>query len=200
MVAGEEFAGDDKRLIAYVVLNGKPSVLSEELRLWLKQRLPHYMIPSAFVVLKSLPLTSGGKVDRRALPAPDEHNLAQEKPFVAARNDVEEAVASIWAEMLHLERVGIHHDFFELGGHSLLVTQVISRIRQTLKVELPLRSFFEHPTVAALSEAIETARSNDPAPKSSAIEPVSRQAYRFSLSAEGALEIPKLLIQRRHKT
>jgi amino acid adenylation domain-containing protein len=192
VVAGEEFAGGDQRLIAYVVLSGKPAALAEELRIWLKQKLPHYMIPSAFVVLKSLPLTSGGKVDRRALPAPDEHNVSPEKPFVASRNDVEETVAAIWAEILHLERVGIHHDFFELGGHSLLVTQVISRIRQTLNVELPLRSLFERPTVAALSEAIETARSNGPALKSRAIEPVSRQAYRFNLSPEGTLEIPKL--------
>jgi amino acid adenylation domain-containing protein len=192
VVVAEESADGDKRLIAYVVLSATTAPSSEELRHWLKQRLPQYMIPSIFVALKNLPLTPNGKIDRRALPAPDEHNLSTEKPFVAPRNRVEEAVASIWAEILHLERVGIHHDFFELGGHSLLVTQVVSRIRQTLRVELPLRSLFEHPTVAALSEAIEKSESNNPALKSHTIEPVSRQAYRVKLSTEGTLEIPEL--------
>jgi amino acid adenylation domain-containing protein len=192
VVAAEELAGVDKRLVAYVVLSEEAAPSAEELRNRLKQRLPHYMIPSIFVALKLLPLTPNGKIDRRALPAPDEHSLSTEKPFVAPRNGVEETLASIWAEILHLERVGIHHDFFELGGHSLLVTQVVSRIRQTLHVELPLRSLFEHPTVAALSEAIEESRSNGSALTSQTIEPVPRQAYRVKLSTEGTLVIPKL--------
>jgi acyl carrier protein len=112
------------------------------------------MIPAAIVVMDEFPLTANGKVERRALPAPD--RVAAE--FIAPRTELEEAIAKIWAEVLGIERVGISDNFFELGGHSLLATRIISSIREQFKVELPLRRLFETPTVAALASAIVEAR------------------------------------------
>src|SRR5207248_3868669 len=120
-----------------------------------KRHVPDYMVPSAFVRLEQLPLTASGKLDRRALPAPEDDAVVR-GAYVAPRTPVEEVLASIWAEVLRLERVGIADDFFELGGHSLLATQVIARVRTTFAVELPLRSLFEAPTVADLAERIVT--------------------------------------------
>jgi hypothetical protein len=112
------------------------------------------MNPSAFVFVDSLPLTPNGKIDRSALPAPDQHRPELEQTFVAPRTAAEKRLAGIWADMLRLDQVGIHDNFFDLGGHSLLATQVISRMRDTFKVELPLRSLFESPTVAQMALVI----------------------------------------------
>jgi acyl carrier protein len=114
------------------------------------------MIPSAFVMLEALPLTPNGKLDRRALPAPDTSQRSLEEGFVAPRTPTEKILAASWAEVLALEQVGIYDNFFEMGGNSLLATQVISRLREAFQIELPLRSLFEEPTVAYLSELIET--------------------------------------------
>jgi glutamate-1-semialdehyde-2,1-aminomutase/malonyl CoA-acyl carrier protein transacylase len=151
---------DDKRLVAYVVPNQEVETqhFLSLLRRFLKEKLPDYMIPSAFVMLEALPLTPNGKVDRRALPAPDTSQTSLEQGFVPPHTATEETLAAIWAEVLGVERVGIHDNFFELGGNSLLATQVISRLREAFHVELPLRSLFEEPTVAYLSESIETSR------------------------------------------
>ena len=124
------------------------------LREFLGQRLPEAMIPSAFVLLDALPLTSNGKVDRKSLPPPGLGSLDSKKGYVAPRNRVEEVVASIWAEVLKLERISIVDNFFEIGGHSLSATQVASRIRNTFLIDLPLRRLFEAPTIKGLSEAI----------------------------------------------
>jgi acyl carrier protein len=112
------------------------------------------MIPSAFVVLDSLPLTPNGKVDRKSLPAPETRRPELEDSFVAPRTPIEELLAGIWCEVLGLKEIGIHDNFFEAGGHSLLATQVMSRVRNTLQVEIPLRSLFEMPTVAGLAVRI----------------------------------------------
>jgi hypothetical protein len=149
VVAGEN-ASNERRLVAYIVANGEV----QELRHWLQTRLPDYMIPSAFVFLEALPLTAHGKVDRRALPAPDRARAEPATRFVAPRTPVEETLAGIWAEVLGLERVGVHDDFFELGGHSLMATQVLSRLHRHLPAKLPLRRLFETPTVAGLAEAV----------------------------------------------
>ncbi|HEY3570402.1 MAG TPA: amino acid adenylation domain-containing protein, partial [Thermoanaerobaculia bacterium] len=146
--------GGDKRLVAYLVAVPPPA--AGELREHLRQSLPEYMIPAAFVVLDSLPLTPSGKVDRKALPAP-ETGLAEEA-YVPPQGPVEELLAGIWAEVLRLPRVGARESFFSLGGHSLLATQVVSRVRAALGVELPLQRLFETPTVAGLARAVETAR------------------------------------------
>jgi acyl-coenzyme A synthetase/AMP-(fatty) acid ligase/acyl carrier protein len=142
-----------KRLVAYVV-SIQDRVEVGELRTFLKARLPEYMIPLTFAFLDSLPLTPSGKIDRRALPKPDQSRPELESAFVAPRTRTEELLAGIWAEVLKLEGVGIHDNFFELGGHSLLATQVISRVRKAFQVELPLRSLFETPTVAGLAARV----------------------------------------------
>ena len=140
------------RLVAYVILSPGDSVTRSELRTHLKKRLPDYMIPSTFMFLDALPLTRNGKVDRKALPLPSEADL--ESIFVAPRTPLEEVLVSVWEEVLKVDRVGVHDSFFELGGHSLLATQAVSRLRQILQVELPLRSLFETPRVADLAEQL----------------------------------------------
>jgi amino acid adenylation domain-containing protein/FkbM family methyltransferase len=124
---------------------------------YLKERLPDYMIPAAFVMLKALPLLPNGKLDRRALPEPEAVRPELDQEFVAPRTPVEELLAGIWSQVLNIERVGVNDNFFELGGHSLLVTQVITRARAAFKIELPLRSLFERQTIAQLAEAVEQA-------------------------------------------
>ncbi|MFL5540624.1 MAG: amino acid adenylation domain-containing protein, partial [Longimicrobiaceae bacterium] len=151
VVAREDEPGE-KRLVAYVV--GVAS--ADELRSHLRRSLPEYMVPAAFVSLEALPLTPTGKLDRRALPAPDFASI--EERYVAPRTPVEEVLAGIWTEVLRLERVGVRESFFELGGHSLLATRVVSRVRQVFGVELPLRVLFEAPTVAELAKAVEALR------------------------------------------
>jgi surfactin family lipopeptide synthetase A len=133
------------RLTAYVVGEATPS----QLRNYLKQKLPDYMVPAAFVWLEELPLTPSGKIDHRALPAPDWSGVTES--YVKPRTPTEQTVAEIWAEVLRLDKIGIHDNFFDLGGHSLLATQVTSRLRETLQIELPVRYLFEQPTVADLA-------------------------------------------------
>ena len=152
VIAREEQPGN-QYLVAYVVPSQE--ITTSELRDFLKQKLPEYMIPTAFVLLESIPLTPNGKVDRRALPAPD-FQLGLNANFVAPYTPTQEILAKLWAEVLNLKQVGIYDNFFEIGGHSLLATQVISRLRSLFEVELPLRRLFESPTVAELSESIET--------------------------------------------
>ncbi|HXI73486.1 MAG TPA: phosphopantetheine-binding protein, partial [Verrucomicrobiae bacterium] len=126
-----------------------------DLRDFLKAKLPGYMVPAAFVPLDSLPLNGNGKVERKALPVPESNRAELNESSTAPGTPTEIALAEIWRGVLHLERVGIHDNFFELGGHSLLMTQVISRVRDAFQVELPMRTFFESPTIAELSVAIE---------------------------------------------
>jgi acyl carrier protein len=144
----------DQRLITYLVPAQEPVPTPGALQSFLKKTLPDYMVPSAFVRLGTLPLTPNGKVDRRALPAPNQSGPGIEDAFVAHRIPVEKALAEIWADVLGLRQVGIHDNFFELGGHSLLATRVMSRIHRAFRVELPLATLFEAPTVAELAQAI----------------------------------------------
>jgi acyl carrier protein len=145
-------------LVAYLVSAGKQISNITTIRNILAETLPDFMIPSLFVTLDALPVGPNGKVDRRALPAPDEARPDLARAFVAPRNPVEEALAEIWAEFLKLDTVGVHDNFFDLGGHSLLATQIVSKVLTTLQVELPVRSFFDVPTVAGLSKLLETIR------------------------------------------
>ena len=151
-VAREDHPGD-KRLVAYLVGPARNAAAVPDLRAALRQRLPDYMLPGALVWLEQLPLTPNGKIDRKNLPAPDQPNRAQED-FVAPRNPIEEQLATIWRQVLHLNQVSVLDNFFNLGGHSLLAIQVASRVREVLKVELPLFAVFTAPTIAALSEGI----------------------------------------------
>jgi amino acid adenylation domain-containing protein len=154
VIAREDVAGD-KRLVAYLVATQLPPPSPHELRTFLQQKLPDYMVPSAFMVLDALPLTPHGKVDRRALPTPDRAGSTIDGSFVAPRTPAEEVLAGIWAQVLRVERVGIQDNFFELGGHSLLATQLLSRLRDAFQVELPLHRLFAAPTIAGLACAIE---------------------------------------------
>jgi amino acid adenylation domain-containing protein len=150
VVAREEAAGE-RRLVAYLVGADASERLSiSQLRAYLLEQLPEYMVPAAFVVLEQLPLTPNGKVDRQALPAPDAGAMPAAAGYVAPRTAAELVLAEIWAEVLGLERVGVEDNFFELGGHSLLATRIISRLREAFQCELPLRTMFEEPTVARL--------------------------------------------------
>ncbi|WP_373690630.1 amino acid adenylation domain-containing protein [Desmonostoc muscorum] len=152
VVTVREDTPGDKRLVAYVVPHQHTPTINE-LRQFLKAKLPDYMVPNAFVMLESMPLTPNGKVDRRALPAPDLHSEGTEK-YVAPRTPIEETLAQIWSQVLKVEQVGIHDNFFELGGHSLLATQIFSRIRDRFKVQLPLHELFNTPTIAELAPSI----------------------------------------------
>jgi aspartate racemase len=151
----------DKRLVGYVVPT-QSSLSVAELRRYLQERLPDYMVPVRFVMLDALPVTPNGKMDRKALPVPDEGRTPLDTDFVAPRTPVEEQLATLWLEVLGLEAVGIQDNFFELGGHSLLATKVISRVRDHFHMELPLVRLFQRPTIASLAELIETIGMADP--------------------------------------
>jgi amino acid adenylation domain-containing protein len=154
IVRGE---GSDAALVAYVVAAGTaPS--PAELRDALKRHLPEYMVPAAFVPIDHIPLTANGKLDRRALPAPEAAGAGGEDAYVAPRTPVEEVLAGIWCEVLHLDRVGAGDDFFAVGGHSLRATQVATRVRDVFAIELPLRAIFEAPTLAELAARVEEIR------------------------------------------
>ncbi|HVS00196.1 MAG TPA: amino acid adenylation domain-containing protein, partial [Thermoanaerobaculia bacterium] len=149
VVLAREDTPRDRRLVAYVV--GDAAV--EALRQALRELLPEYMVPAAFVTLTALPLTPNGKVDRKALPAPEWQSA--EESYRAPRTPFEEVLAGIWAELLKLDRVGTADHFFDLGGHSLLATQVMSRLRGVFGVEMPLRALFEAPMLADLAVRVE---------------------------------------------
>ncbi|HEY7768547.1 amino acid adenylation domain-containing protein [Longimicrobium sp.] len=148
VVAREDVPGE-KRLVAYVAGGVEANALREHLR----RSLPEYMVPSAFVVLAALPLTPNGKLDRKALPAPE--LASPDDAYAAPRTPVEEVLAEIWAEVLGLERVGVHDNFFDLGGHSLLATRVVSRVRATFNQEISIRTVFASPTLEAMAGEIE---------------------------------------------
>ncbi|WP_338045026.1 amino acid adenylation domain-containing protein, partial [Myxococcus vastator] len=156
VVVARDDGSEGKRLVAYVTARDAASLDAGALRSHMKQRLPEYMVPSAYVVLESLPLTPNGKVDRKALPAPETHS---QKPahFEAPRTPTEEKLASLFSEVLNVERVSVEEDFFELGGHSLLATQLVSRVREAFRVELPLRTVFESRSVETLARRLDGA-------------------------------------------
>src|SRR5437588_3804567 len=139
----------EQQLVAYVV----GAAAADELRGQAAERLPEYMVPAAYVRLERLPLTVNGKVDRRALPEPEER--PELGAYEAPRNEVEEVLAEIWGEVLRVERVGVHDNFFELGGDSISSMRVISRVRQAFEVDVPIRVLFTAPTVAGLAEQVE---------------------------------------------
>jgi acyl carrier protein len=145
-------APGDTRLVAYYVA-AEGGVEADALRAHVAAELPEYMVPAAWVRLDALPVNPNGKLDRRALPEPGREAFAR-REYEAPSDEIEEALAEIWSEVLEVERVGRWDQFFELGGHSLLAVQVVSRVRQALGVELPLSAVFEHPVFAALAEHI----------------------------------------------
>ena len=168
-----EVAPDRKELVAYVVPNGHAD--PRTLRAALQPRLPDYMIPTAFVILSALPRLANGKLDRGQLPRPDAGPSALE--LLAPRSPIESALLDIWTDVLGKSGFGMRANFFDLGGHSLLATQIMSRIRATLRVELPLRQIFEHPTIEEMAQALGRLGPDsgaDGTPQLAPIEPVSR--------------------------
>ena len=157
VVAQEDRPGE-ARLVGYVVTARERAPSIVELRAFLKERLPGYMVPGVFVVLDALPLTANGKLDRQALPLPSGTRSVLASKYVPPRTPVEQELANLWTSLLKVDRVGLEDNFFELGGHSLLASQVIARARVAFGVELPLRTLFEEPTVAGLSLAIDQVR------------------------------------------
>ena len=186
VVLAREDSPGDRRLVAYSVAMGGDAPSARDLRGFLHHKLPEFMVPSVFMFLDALPLTPNGKLDRKALPVPDQRRPELEAVFVPPRNALEELLVNLWSEVLRVERIGVHDNFFELGGHSLLATQVISRIRGALQVEMPLRTFFETPTVAGFAERIEKTVRQEPGQAITQIVPVAR-----------AQEIPLSFAQQR---
>ena len=173
VVAHEDRQGE-KRLAAYIVTKQERKVASEELRRVVRERLPDYMTPASFVFLPSLPMTPNGKVDRRALPAPEVERRDTASNFVAPRTEIETQLAAVWGEVLGLKEISLTDNFFESGGHSLSAIQVIARLNINLKVELPLSCLFEAPTVEALAAGLQAGRwksSENPLPL---LEPIPR--------------------------
>lgn len=155
LVMSREDTPGEKRLVAYVIFDEEYELNSSEMRSYLQQHLPEYMIPTAFVRLDQFPLTpSGGKINRQMLPAPDNSRPELDGIFAAPRTAAEAIVVDIFAQILEVEQVGVYDNFFELGGDSLLATRVVTQVRDLFQVDLPLRNFFSSPTVATLTEVI----------------------------------------------
>jgi len=155
IVIAREFGPQDTRLVAYVIPGGTPAPSARDLRAFVAQTLPEYMVPAAFETLDAFPLTPNGKIDRRKLPAPDAQGAsAASTVYVAPRTPGEQVVAGIFGRVLHVEQVGVDDHFFERGGHSLLATQAIVRVREAFGLDVPLRALFERPTVAGMVTAL----------------------------------------------
>jgi amino acid adenylation domain-containing protein len=161
----------EKRLVGYVVAREGKELEASELRRYVSERLPEYMVPGAIVKLERMPLTANGKLDRGALPEPERE---EEGEYIAPRTQIEELVAGVWSELLGVARVGVNDNFFELGGHSLLVTRVASRMSEAVQIEIPFQIFFEKRTVAELAESIEAALRGEQGLRMPPVVPVAR--------------------------
>ena len=170
VVVAQEYQPKDKRLVAYMVCK-KDQPTTDELRIFLKKQLPEYMVPSTFVFVEAFPLTPNGKIDRKSFPTATSPQI--ETSFKLPRTPIEELITDIWQNILGLPQVGVNDNFFELGGHSLLATQVVSRLRQTFSVDLPLRTLFEFPTIEELSGKVELL-AKQTTTKESKIVPIAR--------------------------
>jgi amino acid adenylation domain-containing protein len=178
VVVGRDDAGSDKRLAAYVVAPLQSGETANELRMFLKSKLPDFMIPSLFTFMETLPLTPNGKVDRKALPMPD---FAQERSahrYVGPRTAVETRLAEIWTEVIKTSPIGVHDNFFDIGGHSLLAMQVISRTRAAFDIEIPVRQLFDSPTIGEMAQEIEKSSLKQNKGDTPAILRTARDRYR----------------------
>ncbi|MBH8561815.1 amino acid adenylation domain-containing protein [Nostoc sp. CENA67] len=144
----------DKRLVGYVSSQSKPQLTVTQLRSFLKEQLPEYMIPSAFVILENLPLTPNGKIDQRTLPVPERFRPELAANYVIPQTEIEQTIANIWQKALNLENIGIHDNFFELGGHSLLMIKVHSELRESFKTDLAMLDLFRYPTISSLADLL----------------------------------------------
>ncbi|RKG99379.1 amino acid adenylation domain-containing protein, partial [Corallococcus sp. CA053C] len=172
VVVGREDVPGDARLVAYVCARPDHTLDTEALRAHLAEHLPEYMVPSAFVLLDALPLSSNGKVDRKALPAPS--GVSATTAYAPPRTRTEELLCGLFARLLRLERVGVHDDFFALGGHSLLATRLVAQVREVLGLELPLRALFEATTAARLAERVEALKASSFSSSAPPLRPAPR--------------------------
>jgi amino acid adenylation domain-containing protein len=155
VVVGREDEPGEKKLVAYVVISNDNRPTAEELRKFLQARLPEYMVPAAFVMLKSFPLTPGGKVDRRQLPPPQFERDGADKEYVAPRTELERRLVEIWEAMLELRPIGVRDNFFELGGHSLMEMRLIAEVERRIGITLPLSTIYHTRTVESMARALE---------------------------------------------
>jgi acyl carrier protein len=185
----------DERLVAYLVPTVQPGPKVGELRRFLNEKLPDYMIPHDFVTLEAIPLTDTRKVDRKALPDPGTSRPELTTPYVAPRTPIEKELAKIWAEVLSTDEVGIHDNFFDLGGHSLAASRIISRILKTFELDLPIKALFDSPTVGDMASVItqnqgNTASQEDLARLLSEVEALSDEEAQRLLADESSPLIP----------
>jgi acyl carrier protein len=190
VVVREDKRGD-KILVAYLTVHNGHQPTNNELRSFLAEKLPEYMLPSSFLFLDAVPLTPNGKVDHRRLPAPQPTGSEFEADYIGPRNPVEEVVCDIWIDALGLERVSVHSNFFHLGGHSLLATRITSQLRELFQVDIPLSSFFEASSVAKLAQTIIAKETNK-----GQTEKIAR-AFK-SIRGMSEIEIANMLEQNRH--
>ncbi|TKI81866.1 non-ribosomal peptide synthetase, partial [Bacillus wiedmannii] len=159
----------DQRLVAYVISDGN----TQEWKEYLQNQLPNHMIPAHFVELEHFPLTPNGKIDRKALPAPDDQAIGDLN--VLPRTPSEELIASVWGQVLGVGNIGIQDSFFERGGHSLLATQIVSRLQELFQIKIPLRELFKHDTVAALAKRVDQLRKEDKKREIAPLVPMKRE-------------------------
>jgi thioesterase domain-containing protein/acyl carrier protein len=176
VVVAHQRAATDKMLVAYLVPRQAILPSPSEMRIYLQAQLPAYMIPAAFVEVESLPLTSSGKVDRQALPAPSLHPLGVHDAYLAPRNALEQQLVQIWEDLLHTRPIGIHDNFFDLGGHSLLVVRLLVRLQRELGQTLPVSALFQASTIADLAQALQ--EPTPPPQASSSVIPLQLQGHR----------------------
>ncbi len=153
-VVAQEDSSGNKRLVAYVLMKPNSTIDNDDLRNYLQEKLPDYMIPSMFAKLDQLPLSPNKKIDRKALPHLDQLLIDLTNKYSAPRNQTEKVLVDIWENILDIKNIGIHDNFFDLGGHSLLATRIILRVRKAFQVKLPLRALFQNPTIAEFAEAV----------------------------------------------
>ncbi|MEG4073438.1 amino acid adenylation domain-containing protein [Microcoleus sp. Pol14C2] len=162
VVLAREDAPGDKRLVAYIVANPEEKLAIADLRPYLQGQLPDYMVPAVFVNVEAMPKTPSGKIDRRALPAPDSQRQEQSQSYAAPQSELELLLAGVWSKLLKLDRVGIHDNFFEIGGNSLMTLQVAVQLRDLLATDLPVVKLFQHPTIAQLANYLNQGQTASP--------------------------------------
>jgi len=178
VVIAQKQPNGENQLIAYVVLKAQHTADKNNLRKFLKERLPAYMVPPAILTLPALPLSSNGKVDRNALPLPETGSQEREETFVAPRDAREQQLAQVWSEVLRVNPISIHDNFFDLGGHSLLIMQVLSRLRERFGFQMTVREVFERPTIAEIAELLNSDGHGGSGNAEDAIIPLSRDSVR----------------------
>jgi hypothetical protein len=151
VIAREDIPGD-KRLVAYLIPQQRQKLVGSELRDYLKEKLPEFMIPSNFITLDAFPLTPNRKIDRKALPAPGQVQIEPETTYVPPTNDLEQTIASLWQELLNVPKVGMNDNFFDMGGHSLLAVQAHRQLREMIEGEISITDMFRFPTIRSLTE------------------------------------------------